>query len=78
MRKIDENRCPICGSRDTNIMVPTYASCHTEGGRLVVELYESPSEDTPCSNMTGYCHNCGARFSVKKISEKGAIFEAAK
>ena len=77
MRKVDENRCPYCGSKETNIMVPTYVSCHTENGRLVAELYESP-KDVPYTEMFGYCNNCGARFSVKEINKKGAIFEAMK
>ena len=77
MRKVDENRCPYYGSRETNIMVPTYASCHTENGRLVAELYEA-TKDVPYTEMFGYCNNCGARFSVKEITEQGAIFETTK
>ena len=73
----DENRCPYCGSKETNIMVPTYASCHTENGRLVTELYEIP-KDVPYTEMFGCCNNCGARYSVKEINEKGAIFETTK
>lgn len=74
MRKVDENRCPYCGSEETNILVPTYVSCHTENGKLVAELYESPN-DVPCTEMFGYCNNCDARFSVKEINKKGAIFK---
>ena len=47
MRKVDKNRCPFCGSTETNIMVPIYASCHTENGRFVAEVYESHLEDVP-------------------------------